>query len=608
MPRVLFVAAALVSILGAAVTSGAAESSKTAEIVFSTNRAPDLWRAAVISIRPDGTRRKVLARGIPGISEVRTSLDSRRLLFVDGGLFVATADGRHVTRLTRPGLYAQLSAGAVLSSDGRYVAFAGSKQCDNVCDYEVYVVRSDGRGLRLIGPGLHPSWSPDGRRLVFERESPSAVYVASRRGAVRRLVSGEDPVWAPRGQRIAFVRRGSTEATCLVNADGVQRRCISTFGAGTEIAWSPDARKIAFVSGGLVVVSAAGRHARSLTENPVDRSPIWSPDSRRLAYVHVDHPSSRIYLEQIYVRSANGRASAHRTTSEPRTTSIDNVRWTGKRITYTAFLQRNDHEIAVMDPRGGHLRILTRNDDDDVEPAWSPDRRRIAYSRIVPGEDGVDRGSLRVIGADGSNDRVLADAGQLDDSSPAWSPDGKQIAFVRRDPAGGWMGTLDVLTVASGEIQVLVNDPPLQPGRISWSPDGSRIVFAATPNEPIGSDLFTVHSDGSSLTRLRTACYWALSPVWSPDGSAISFTGTCGTRGGVFTTATDGSGVSFVAETRDPAGGATWAADSAHLMFAAQPCIRSCDTRRIVSVRTDGKERRAVMTDFSSNRDPMWDR
>ncbi len=77
--------------------------------------------------------------------------------------------------------------------------------------------------------------------------------------------------------------------------------------------------------------------------------------------------------------------------------------------------------IAVVNPNGSGQVTLTSGHNDSF-PAWSPDGRRIAFTR---------GGSVAVMNADGSNQVVLTAGGE-----PGWSPDGRRIAFesTRDDP------------------------------------------------------------------------------------------------------------------------------------------------------------------------------
>ena len=69
------------------------------------------------------------------------------------------------------------------SKDGRWVAF----QSDRDGDHEVYVVRTDGSGLRHLAAGVHPTWSPDGSRILYMSEAGSGTWEISTMSA-----SGED--------------------------------------------------------------------------------------------------------------------------------------------------------------------------------------------------------------------------------------------------------------------------------------------------------------------------------------------------------------------------------------------------------------------------------
>src|SRR5712691_3781432 len=66
----------------------------------------------------------------------------------------------------------------------------------------IFTMGADGRGLRrLTGRppfGVDPAWSPDGRRIAFDRIAGGtpAVYVASATGGpARRLAAGGEPAW-----------------------------------------------------------------------------------------------------------------------------------------------------------------------------------------------------------------------------------------------------------------------------------------------------------------------------------------------------------------------------------------------------------------------------
>jgi len=109
---------------------------------------------------------------------------------------------------------------------------------------DLFALRPGGRPRRLtrLGDAVAPSWSPDGRQVVFWRISKPGLYVLSiPSGRVRRLTSrrGFSPVWSPDGKQIAFYRR---RTIFTVRTDGSQlRRLYMLRNAGVldHLSWQP---------------------------------------------------------------------------------------------------------------------------------------------------------------------------------------------------------------------------------------------------------------------------------------------------------------------------------------------------------------------------------
>jgi TolB protein len=241
----------------------------------------------VYAVNADGSGRQRLARES---KDPAWSPDGRTIAFFSGArIYLMNADGSKHRPVTRPQRDVRDLA---WSPDGRKLAFLqGRGDCGPGC-HDLYVVNSDGSGLRNLTATL-----PVGIRLNLDPAS--------------------DPAWSPDGQMIAFAflcrpRCGPNnlgEPIYVVKADGSGLRKLTPkpVGAYRDPAWSPDGRKIAFVSdrdgnSEIYVMNANGKGQRNLTRNPAfDADPAWSPDGRKIAFA-----SKRDGEYGVYVMNADG--------------------------------------------------------------------------------------------------------------------------------------------------------------------------------------------------------------------------------------------------------------------------------------------------------------
>ena len=222
-------------------------------------------------------------------------------------IYVMNADGSRKRNLTRRAN----DDYPTWSPDGRRIAFLRATGSYRHHGYHLYVVNADGSGLRNLMQIAavayfysHLVWSPDGRTIYFGRYLISTDGSGARKLPYIPLIA----VWSPDGRQIAFVGNRPRGGPCpckdnsdiyVMNADGSgTRRLTHNVGYDGGPAWSPDGRKIAFQSnrgfryrggmgnGEIYVMNADGSGKRNLTRNPAqDGSPSWSPDGRRIAFV-----------------------------------------------------------------------------------------------------------------------------------------------------------------------------------------------------------------------------------------------------------------------------------------------------------------------------------
>jgi TolB protein len=223
-------------------------------------------------------------------------------------LFRAQPDGTQVTQLTDlPGFFSDWRA------DGRRIAF---DFFDAEGNEQIATMRADGGDPRVItsGPGIHevPSWSPNGRRIVFDfspEADPSTAGFETRLWTMRADGSkakplpldqpgfDNEPRYSPNGRWIVFARlrsNGEESALFVVRAKGGAAMQITPWGAFADHeypehpTWSPDSRWIVFdraPDGAIEAIRPDGseRHTiRAATETFGGHKPWFSPDGSRI--------------------------------------------------------------------------------------------------------------------------------------------------------------------------------------------------------------------------------------------------------------------------------------------------------------------------------------
>lgn len=290
------------------------------------------------------------------------------------------------------------------------------------------------------------------------------------------------------------------------------------------------------------------------------------------------------------------------------------------RITFSAKPddRHGNHDVYVLDLVRGILIQITDHADDETEPVWSPDGRRIAFVR------GGTRGDVYVAQVDESGTHLAVDLtqGQGDNRNPRWSPNGAKIAWARSTPTT--YKNIHVMDM-DGANWVQLTSSQWDDVCPTWSPDGQRLAFASKDRGIGNEQLFVIDADGGNVTQLTDDLLpdgnprrvTISHPEWSRDGTRIVFgwRAWIDNRGivtRILSIRADGTGVVHHGDGTSP----SWLLDGSQLLYAAvnppspfrsEPCdIFVQDATGGDAANLTGVLRSSGLLNTQINTDPSW--
>ena len=319
---------------------------------------------------------------------------------------------------------------------------------------------------------------------------------------VVRIRDVREPQISPDGGWVAYTvstsdtaEDRSKSAVWMASWDGRRNVRLTTSKPGESTPrWSPDGRWLAFLSSRddehtqLWLLDRQGGEGRKATTLPSDVDDYgWAPDGKRVALVAEDPD-----------------------TAKPKTPApivIDRFQFKQDEAGY---LGKQHRHLYLLDVESGKTTRLTTGDYDELLPAWSPDGKSLAFvSKRRADADRDDDWDVYVMEATaGAPPRQLTTFEGPDnnpdyESRPAWSPDGRAIAYLQGGPPNliyYGVQKLAVVSSAGGAPRILTAALDRNVASPVWSSDGSSITFLLEDDRAVG--LARIPAAGGAIERL----------------------------------------------------------------------------------------------------------
>lgn len=226
-------------------------------------------------------------------------------------------------------------------------------------------------------------------------------------------------------------------------------------------------------------------------------SPAWSPDSRRLAYVSFEGDRSSIFIQTL--RTGNRvQVSSRAGVNGAPAFSPD-----GRKLVVTLSDAEGNLDIYTLDINSRQTKRITTHRAIDTEGSWSPDGSTIYFTSDRSGGPQI----YRVSANGGSAERVTFEGSY--NARPRLSPDGEKLAMVHLVNGNYRIAVMDVKRK-----DVLVLSSGSQDESPSFAPNSDTLIYATRPGR--NGVLESVTADGLIRQRLASGDGDVREPVWSP--------------------------------------------------------------------------------------------
>jgi len=339
-----------------------------------------------------------------------------------------------------------------------------------------------------------------------------------------------DPQVSPDGKHIAFTigdvnfdaNRIITHIYLMPINGGSMKQLSTGDSSATSPRWSPDGKKIAYMTGGQIwVMDANGGDKEQVTKIVTGASgPVWSPDGKWIAFTSDVYPEcgDEACNKRKEDEAAKSKVKAHMT----------------DRLLFRHWNEWRDVKrthVFVTSNTGGQARDLTPGDFDappyavagDIDYAFSPDSKELAYLRNPDKVEAISTNSdIYIVPIAGGAARNITARNQGYEDSPVYTDDGKYILYRSQATAGFEADRWRLMSYnrATGTSTELLRDFDLSVEDVVPSPDGNSIYITA--GERGGHPIYKVATSGGVAQKILDKVF-ATNLNITPDGKALVF-------------------------------------------------------------------------------------
>jgi dipeptidyl aminopeptidase/acylaminoacyl peptidase len=344
-------------------------------------------------------------------------------------------------------------------------------------------------------------WTPEQmmkvQRIAAVRPSPD--------GKMAALVVTEAVMGPEKSEYLNHIHLATVSADSEVTSRQI------TFGekSATEPVWSPDGKRLAFLSNRsgknqIYVLHLAGGEGEPITDMKADIASLaWAPDGKSIAFLMPDPKPED---------------------DEKKAKGKDDSRFFEEQILHTRL-----YIVAVDKDKNSkrETKNISKNLTPDARTVqnfdFAPDSRSIVFSHVKsPKVDHWPTADLSIVDLASGTIRTLANTTAAE-NNPHFSPDGKTIAFVISDNPPRWAqnNRLALIPASGGAPKLLPESADGNPALHGWSQDGSQIIYSEARGTLTG--LYAQSVSGGSATPLSLGNNIASNFSLNANGSQIGF-------------------------------------------------------------------------------------